>query len=255
MDLRLKRVAARSVAVLLLISIGNFAFLWTSPAFAYSPQTGKDYLLPGQNKGGFISLPSSLESTRPVAKTSSTSSYRAFDGSTHQLLENRGRYVNVLLPQSYDGGAFFTADHIEEMVDRLDMLYVLYTELMRGEPDGNGLLTIAFIPQTCGMGCGLVGAKGFEVLSDPLNYEAIIHELDAGRLENVLLHEMAHNFDKYSNLLHYLPDHAHAWTDMFEFFAPFRYSRVESHGQASDDLYNSPVSSVWKEYVTQENAS
>ena len=192
-------------------------------------------------------------STSSEHKTSSTS-YQAFNGNTYQLVENRGRYVNVLLPQSFEDGPFFTADHIEEMVDRLDMLYVLYTGLLHDQPAGSDLLTVAFVPQTCGLGCGLVGARGFEVLSDRRNYEAIIHELDAGRLEPVLLHEMAHNFDTHSSYLHYLPDHAHAWTDMFEYFAPFRYSRISSHGEAPDDRYNSPVSAVWKNYVTRESA-
>ena len=255
MEVYHKWIAARSAAILLVISMGSFAFLMASPVCAYNPQTDKDYLLPAQTKGGYISVPSSLESTRSAAKTSSMSSYKAFDGSTHQLLENRGRYVNVLIPQSYDDGAFFTADHVEEMVDRLDMLYVLYTELMQGQPAGNDLLTIAFVPQTCGSGCGLVGAKGFEILSDPSNYEAIIHELDAGRLERILLHEMAHNFDLHSELLHYLPDHAHAWTDIFEYFAPFCYSRSGSRDESPHDLYNSPVSAVWKNYVTHESAN
>jgi len=246
MDLRHTWCAARNAVILTLFSIGAVALLWTSSVAAYPAQGGKDYLLPEQSKGGYISLPSSIESSRSTAKTSSTSSYRAFNGNTYQLLENRGRYVHVLVPQSYDNGPFFTADHLEELVDRLDMLYVLYSELMQGEPTGDGLLNIAFVPQTCGMGCGLIGARGFEILSDPVNYGAIIRELDAGRLEKVLLHEMAHNFDEHSAFLHYLPDHAHAWTDMFEFFAPFRYSRTSSHGAAPDDLYNSPVSSVWK---------
>ena len=254
MDLYHKWVTARNAVTWSLISTGAFAFLWICPVLAYTSQTDKDYLLPEQVKGGYVTLTSSLESTRSTAKTTSLSSYRAFNGNTYQLLENRGRHVNVLIPQSFDDGPFFTSDHIQEMVDRLDMLYVLYSELMHGQPDGNGLLTIAFVPQTCGMGCGLVGAKGFEILSDARNYEAIIRELDAGRLEKVLLHEMAHNFDEYSSFLHYLPDHPHAWTDMFEFFAPFRYSRASSHGQAPDDIYHSPVSSVWKEYVNRENA-
>lgn len=249
MDLYFKGSAALHAAIRVLFSIGVIVLLWSSSIEADNALTGRDYLLPSEASGGFTSIPSSIESSRTVAKTASTISYRAFDGSTHQLRENRGRYVNVLTPSSFESGPYFTADHIEEMVDRLDMLYVLYIELMQGEPAGDGLLNVAFVPQTCGMGCGLIGAKGFEILSDPRNYEAIIRELNAGRLEKVLLHEMAHNFDKHAAYLHYLPDHAHAWTDMFEFFAPFRYSRADSHGAAPDDLYNSPVSSVWKEYV------
>lgn len=228
--------------------------MWASTIEADTVQAGRDYLLPAQAKGGYISILSSTESGQSSAGKSSTIIYQAFDGSSYQLIENRGRYVNVLIPQSFEDGPFFTAEHVEEMVDRLDMLYALYAELLNDQPTGSGLLTVAFIPQTCGVGCGLVGARGFEVLSDRRNYEAIIRELDAGQLEPLLLHEMAHNFDVHSAYLHYLPDHAHAWTDMFEFFAPYRYSRASNHGEAPDDLYNSPVSSVWKKYVTEEHA-
>ena len=257
-DLYFIRRAAWSAVIRALNSIGVVLLLWVSSIEADTAQAGRDYLLPAQANGGFISLPSSTESgqssARPSASKPSTISYQAFDGSSHQLVENRGRYVNVLIPQSFEDGPFFTADHIEEMVDRLDMLYALYTELLHDQPAGSGLLTVAFIPQTCNMGCGLIGARGFEIMSHRRNYEAIIHELDAGRLAPLLMHEMAHNFDIHSAYLHYLSDHAHAWTDMFEFFAPFRFSRVSSHGEAPDDRYNSPVSAVWKEYVTEESA-
>ena len=74
MELCHKWVAARSAAILLLISMGSFSFLMASPVCAYNPQTDKDYLLPAQAKGGYISVPSSLESTRSAAKTSSMSS-------------------------------------------------------------------------------------------------------------------------------------------------------------------------------------
>lgn len=258
MDLYLNKGTARNAVIWFLHFMGVITLLWISSIDANAAQMGNDYLYPQQAKGGFISSPLSTQSTQSSSSKSSskstTVSYQAFDGSTYQLLENRGRYVNVLLPQSYTDGPFFSADHIVELVDRLDMLYVIYTELLHHEPGGSGLLTVAFVAQTCGMGCGLIGARGFEILSDQRNYEAIIHELDAGRLESVLLHEMAHNFDAYSTFLHYLPDHAHAWTDMFEYFAPNRYARVSSNGEAPDDRYNSPVSAVWKNYVLEESA-
>lgn len=255
MDLYPKQRAARNSVCRVLISMVALLLLWLPPIHADYSNAGRDYLLPGKARGGFIATPSSIESKSSFAKIQSSTSYQAFDGSTHQLVENRGRFVNVLIPQFYDEGVFFTADHMEELVDRLDMLYVIYTELMHKEPAGNGLLNIAFIPQTCGMGCGLIGARGFEILSHPRNYEAIIHELDAGRLEPVLLHEMAHNFDTHSAYLHYLPDHAHAWTDMFEFFAPFRYARISSNEESPDDRYNSPVSAVWKGYIDEQSAN
>ena len=255
MDLYLKQGTARNAGFRVISSIGVIFLLWTSSIHADYSNAGRDYLLPETAKGGFISLPSSIQSNQGKTKNQAMATYRAFDGSSHQLIENRGRYVNVLIPESYGDGPFFTADHIEELVDRLDMLYALYTELLHAPPAGNGLVTIAFVPQTCGMGCGLVGARGFEILSDTRNYEAIIHELDAGRLESIFFHEMAHNFDLHSTYLHYLPDHAHAWTDMLEYFAPFRYSRINGRGETPDDSYHSPVSSVWKQYVADENAN
>ena len=156
------------------------------------------------------------------------------DGSSYQLAEHPGHFVSVLL---------------------LDILYAQYVDILQSEPSGDELLTVAFVPNTCGTGCGKVGAKGFEVRSEKRNYESIISALNNGSMDRVLLHEMAHNFDIYLNYLHYLPDHAHAWTEIFEYFAPYRYSRLSTHGMTADDLYNSPMNSVWKEYVTDQYAN
>ena len=38
------------------------------------------------------------------------------------------------------------------------------------------------------------------------HYQEYIRELDAGRLDSILVHEVAHNFDGYAEYLHYLPD-------------------------------------------------
>lgn len=255
MDLYPKVKIARVAAFRFIYSLGLALLLWPTFVHADNSISGRDYLLPEAAKGGFLSRPSSIQSKQGKAGTQAVTSYQAFDGSSHQLVENRGRYVNVLTPQSYAGGPFFTADHIEELVDRLDILYAVYTELLQNSPSGDGLLTIAFVPQTCGMGCGLVGARGFEILSDTRNYEAIIRELDAGRLESVFFHEMAHNFDLHYAYLHYLPDHAHAWTEMLEYFAPFRYAKISGHGETPDDSYNSPVSYAWKRYIADETAT
>ena len=212
-------------------------------------------MLPEQSKGGFVSLPTSIKSDRSSSKQSITTNYKAMDGNFYQLVEHRGRFVNVLIPQSFEDVPFFTDDHIAELVDQLDILYTIYTDITMGEPAGKGLLNIAFVPDTCGSGCGLLGSRGIEIQSEAQIYKSIITELNSGRLSRLLLHEMAHNFDIYSNYLHYLPDHAHAWTDMFEYFAPHRYARINSRGAAPDDLYSLPVSTIWKTYVTEPTAS
>jgi hypothetical protein len=254
MDLPLKAETARNAVVWVLNCIGAVLLLWATSSYGNSSSPGRDYLFEAETRGGRITLISRTEVSRPSTKQTSVVSYQAFDGQYHDLVEHHGHYVTVLLPDSPNEGEFFTPDHVEEMLDRLDMLYVLYKELLHVEPAGSGSLNIAFVPQTCGMGCGMIGSKGIEILSDPRNYENIIRELDAGRLETILVHEMAHNFDGFSQYLHYLPDHAHAWTDMFEFFAPYRYARNTLNNESPDDIYNSPVRSVWKKYMADETA-
>ena len=254
MDLPLKARTARNAVIWVLNCTGAVLLLWATSSYGNSSSPDRDYLFEAEARGGLVVTPSSTEASRPSAKQSSVFLYQAFDGQYYDLVEHRGHYVTVLLPDSSVEGVFFTPDHVEEMLDRLDMLYVLYKELLHVEPAGSGSLNIAFVPQTCGMGCGLIGSKGIEILSDPRNYENIIRELDAGRLETILVHEMVHNFDTFSQYLHYLPDHAHAWTDMFEYFAPYRYARNTLNNEAPDDIYNSPVRSVWKKYVADETA-
>ncbi len=68
MDLFHQWTAARIAAVLLLFFTGADALPWTPPVSAYQFQSDRDYLLPGQVKGGYISRPFSIESsTRSVA--------------------------------------------------------------------------------------------------------------------------------------------------------------------------------------------
>jgi hypothetical protein len=257
MDLHRKGVAARNAVIWILNCIGIVVLLWATDSYGLS-ETGPDYLSPDEVKGGYIERTLRLQSADgPHNKQAASSvvNYMAFDSQSHALVEHRGRHVSVLLPENPpSSGSFFTADHVAELIDRLDIQYALYRELLKVEPRGSGLLKVAFVSETCGMGCGLIGAKGIEIKSDSVNYESIARELDAGRLERVLVHELAHNFDRYSNWLHYLPDHAHAWTDIFEFFAPYRYGRDSANGQAPEDAYNSPVRSVWKSYVSRPEA-
>jgi hypothetical protein len=254
MDLFFRLKAARTAVIRILTYSGVTLLLWTGSSHGDSAHPDRDYLFESESRGGQIVTQSRLTASDGSAKKSTNIQYRAFDGKFHHLREHRGRYVSVLLPPAAGGGLSFTPDHIEEMLDRLDILYVLYRELLHVEPAGNGLLKIAFVPETCGMGCGLIGSKGIEILSDPVNYLNIIRELDAGRLETILVHEMVHNFDTWSQYLHYLPDHAHAWTDMFEFFAPYRFARDSLKNESPDEVYDSSIRAVWKQYVTDENA-
>ncbi len=255
LEFHLKRIVARSVVRWILVATGVILLLLEGCFPAQASQTDSDYLLPESVNGGFIHQTNSIQSKQPSRTKNTAVSYQAFDGTSYQLVENPGRYVNVLLPASFDEGPFFTEDHIEELVDQLDILYATYGDIVQNEPTGNGLLNVAFVPETCGSGCGLLGWKGIEIRSESITYESIISELNSGRLSRLLLHEIGHNFDVYSRYLHYLPDHAHAWTEMFEYFAPHRYSRINSRGMAADDLYKLAMNATWKDYVTRQSAN
>lgn len=245
MELRLFSVTA--------LLIGGLLWAAASSCALAGPQ-GRDYLAPSESRGGYTETASRLQSGTAASKPAARLSYRAFDGQSYDLREYRGYHVRVLLPDAPAQGPFFTAEHVEELVYRLDALYALYRDILGMEPDGSGLLTVAFVPETCGTGCGLLGARGIEIKSLPLNYELIIEELDAGRLESLLVHEMVHNFDRYAAHLHYLPDHPHAWTDFFQYFAAHRYGRQTLANEAADDLYHSPVSAAWKTWVANPGA-
>lgn len=103
MDLQLKRGAARTAAFRVFHLIGVVSLLWASSIHADNSITGRDYLLPKTSKGGIISQTPSTQSIQSIqsiqgkVKTQAISNYRALDGSSYQLTENRGRYVNVLL--------------------------------------------------------------------------------------------------------------------------------------------------------------
>jgi hypothetical protein len=198
---------------------------------------------------------SGLQSQATTSSKKATASYLAFNGRSYELAEHRGHYVSVLVPDSVSEGPVFRPDHIEELVDRLDLLYIAYREILHTEPSGPGLLGVAFVPETCGSGCGLIGHKGIEIRTDSWLLEGIVEELDAGRLDALLVHEMAHNFDTFADYLHYLPDHAHAWTDMFEYFGPYRFDRNIRGGQAPDEIYDSPARSIWKNYIADPEAN
>ena len=122
-----------------------------------------DYILPADTAGGFILRASStLHLSSPKAsKTTATVSYRTFAGLSFELVEHRGLRVAVLLPATEPEGLYFTADHIEELVEQLDLLFTLYGEVTGAEPGGHGLLNIAFVPERVPRGarCWVAGAS------------------------------------------------------------------------------------------------
>jgi len=130
-----------------------------------------------------------------------------------------GVHVQVLVPEYWLDNPAFTPEVRRKLVDGADWLYQYYTDLVGREPGGSGLLPIAVVPHTCGWGCGLIGGKGIEIGDDNdccggTGNRVIWREAEAGRINNVIVHEMAHNFDVFGGYIEYGDDAAHYWTDL-----------------------------------------
>jgi hypothetical protein len=173
--------------------------------------------------------------------------YQAFNGAVYTLTRFRGRYVAVLLPDSWMGEGKLDEPLIEVLVDRSDLLYETYRELVGGEPGPSGLLNIAMVP-TCGYGCGYVGRKGLEVASDAGALELVKPELVAGHTPDVISHEMAHNFDIFNAYLGYWGDFSHAWTDLFHWYT-YVYSQEGIADRSPEDIFRQWSRRTFEKYI------
>lgn len=155
--------------------------------------------------------------------------YTAFDGKTHELTRFPGRFVSILLPDSWLSPEALTEDLVRSFVDRADITYSHLADFMRAEPYGEGPLTVAVLPEgaTCGWGCGFIGSKGVEIADIPHLNPILWREIAADKGMSVLVHEMTHNFDVYWPYLYYLPGHPHAWTDFVNLYL-FLYNQEGS---------------------------
>ena len=79
-----------------------------------------------------------------------------------------GRYVEVLLPDTWVNHA--TDRVLTGLVESADRSYELLRDMVGGEPGlGGDRLVLAWVPRTCGVGCGLVG-HGVTELWDGTSY-------------------------------------------------------------------------------------
>lgn len=211
---------------------------------------GHDYLLPAQSKRRLPAAPKTglcFECSREVV------AYTSFQGEALTLVRYTGRHLSLLVPEVWPDSEGFTDVELRLLLDRSDLLYEHFRDLMQGEPLGEGPLQMAFVPGTCGFGCGYVGAKGIEIANDRGAVEAVKRELGRGLLHDVVVHEMAHNFDLYSAQLHYLPDAAHAWTDFINFHI-YTYSRLPRFDVAPDEVLHDAIERFWSPYFNRPDA-
>src|SRR6185436_370928 len=147
-------------------------------------------------------------------------SYTAFNGVTYELTRYHGRYVDVMLPDSWTGPGALSLEQIRGFVDRTDWIYQHFLDLVGAPPAGEGPLPVAIVPDVCGgaLGCGLLGAKGVEMADVPELNPLFWQEIATDTPSGVLVHELTHNFDLFSHYVAYTPDYAHAWTDFISYY-------------------------------------
>ncbi len=144
--------------------------------------------------------------------------YTAFNGNIYELTRYHGRYVDVLLPDSWTGA--LSIEQIRAFADRVDWIYQHLLDLVGAPPDGEGPLPVAIVPDVCGgaLGCANLGAKGVEMLDAPQINPLAWQEIDTDSPSGILIHELTHNFDLFSPYVATTPDTAHAWTSFLTYY-------------------------------------
>jgi hypothetical protein len=103
---------------------------------------------------------------------------------------------------------------------------------------------------TCGGGCGFVGAKGIEIGPEFLNPASWGPDgVYGGSGPYVyIVHEMTHNFDRYSGYIMFGPDSAHSWTDFMNFYIGV-YDRFGTVTVSPELLLQSAIDNYFRPYL------
>ncbi len=156
---------------------------------------------------------------------------------TIQLQQHKGKYVELLLPADWESA--LTASERRTILDRADIVYQYYKEVLQAEPaipttrDSIGLFRIAVHTSVPATAWTNNGKREMEILANAANLQQFKDELALGLQtnRNIIIHEMAHGFDLYPSYLEYEgtcnsgTNWCHAWTNMWDAFIPF-YGRV-----------------------------
>lgn len=164
-------------------------------------------------------------------------SYRAFNDMIYELTRFQGRHVELLLPDSWIGPNALSEEQIRLFLDRTDWTYQHFLDLVGAPPAGEGLMPVAIVPETCGLGCGWLGLKGVEMQDMPELRPLIWQEIAADMPSGVFVHEMAHNFDLFHEHIGYTPDYPHAWTDFVSYYY-FHYAQEGLAEVSPDEVMN-----------------
>ncbi|OYT90726.1 MAG: hypothetical protein CFE43_16795 [Burkholderiales bacterium PBB3] len=182
-------------------------------------------------------------------------SYTTFSQPTQTFNVARydGAAITLLIPTVHPRAAKLNPVRIQTLVDRLDLLYASYKELLGWAPeltsDPRGKQVFAFLPNEPTNFYGLAFAPG-----DSTEYSnAVLDEigLDDDILTNVFVHELAHNFDVMSAWA-YGPDSSHNWTTILqEWFARVQAKMADggSSVKRPTAVLNDWLGTYWKPYL------
>lgn len=157
------------------------------------------------------------------------------------LHQHKGKYIELLLSDNWENA--LTTDERRTILDRFDIAYQYYKEILQAEPAlvpgraSIGLVRVAVIPPECvgGNAWTTNGYKEMEIGDSDYNLQMYKVELARGLETNrqISSHELGHAFDLWGGYLEYEgtcdnnsgTNWCHAWTDVWDAFIPF-YGRV-----------------------------
>jgi uncharacterized protein (TIGR03437 family) len=164
--------------------------------------------------------------------------YTSFSGQSYTLNAYSGKYVRYALPNSWLGANGLSAQDVSQLVDSTDLLYAHMAEIVGSEPGGDGLLMIAVIDVGSHGGLAEIGSKRAEISNTILDYTKSY--VARGLVPEIVIHEMAHDFDVYHGYLGYYNDWGHAWTSLLISYMQV-YSRSGSLTLGPDELLNQAI--------------
>lgn len=172
--------------------------------------------------------------------------YTSFTGTTFNLTAYDGVHVRFALPDSWTQA--LTNNQLRDLIELTDLTYTFLREITAGEPQGDGLLTIAVIPTGNLAGHAGSNFKGVEISEGELG--ATIQNLNNDTPSPVLLHELSHNFDLWILYLSLgYPDSSHAWTSFLIPFFQF-YSRTGTLPSDADSLLQKKITEYTLDWDT-----
>ena len=187
--------------------------------------------------------------------------YTSFAGTTFNLTAYDGLNVRFAIPDSWTQPQALTNRQLRHLIELTDLTYTYLREITAGEPEGDGLLTIAVIPTGTLAGHAGSNFKGVEISEAELG--STIQNLNNDTPSPVLLHELSHNFDLWILYLSLgYPDSSHAWTSFLIPFIQF-YLRAGTLQSDADSLLQKKIteytldwdstSATWSECVRNKN--